>query len=147
MRHYLSDETGNGVFIRVKKFRILILILWALVVAVLSLMPGDDIPSFPFLQQIHFDKIVHFGLYFVLCITLLFAADPDRSKPAKIQGYLIPWLICTIYGLGMELLQTIPQLNRSFEMTDFLVNSAGALVACVAWWIMMKRRGAAAKMF
>ena len=114
-------------------------------VAVLSLMPGDDIPSFPFLQKIYFDKIVHFGLYFVLCSAAFFALDPDLKKNKAFRSCVLLWLACTTYGLGMELLQQLPSLKRSFELADIAVNSGGALLAC-GFMELLRRRGVHKKM-
>jgi VanZ family protein len=103
-------------------------------------MPGDGIPSFPLLQKIHFDKIVHFGMYFVLAFSILFSFFYAKEYNIVFSNYFVVWLICTVYGLLMEALQLIPALSRSFEFADFLVNSAGAVSGCLLFFFWNRYR-------
>ncbi len=46
-------------------------IIWALVIFVLCSVPGDSLPQTSMIQIPHFDKMVHFGLFFIMGIFLI----------------------------------------------------------------------------
>ena len=49
-------------------------ILWVVIIFILCAMPSDDIPD-PHWNIPHLDKVVHFGMYFVLSILLIFPLE------------------------------------------------------------------------
>ncbi|HEY5464930.1 MAG TPA: VanZ family protein [Hanamia sp.] len=111
-------------------------IAWFFIVAVLTLMPGSDIPKVGWLDSIqNFDKIVHAGLFGGL--TFLFSLPYFKINFSFVQkrNYLIRIsLAAIIWGITVEFIQRyIP--GRDFDLLDWAADSAGVLIA---YWICIK---------
>lgn len=103
-----------------------------LVVLILSIITGDTVKEIGEINIPHFDKFVHFGMYFTF--TFLMINDLIRSYGATYsvrQIIIFCVLIAVVYGGSMELLQGIAKLHRSNDFYDFLANSTGAIVASI----------------
>lgn len=98
--------------------------VWIVVVAVLSLLPGDELPQKTFTIP-HFDKIVHAGMYFVIC--LFFISPFEKLRVGK--GYLAAFASSLFLGALMEVLQNAIARNRSGNYDDFFADMAGAALA------------------
>jgi len=93
-------------------------VICALVIAVLSLLPGNDLPS----QTLN-DKLNHFIAYGVLMGLVVLA----RGRMALIaaMGLVIA------YGLALEGLQGVMPYGRSASWLDVLANTGGVLIGAV----------------
>jgi VanZ family protein len=114
-------------------------ITWAVVVLILSAVSGETVKSFGEFHIPHFDKFVHFGMYFTF--TFLSINDFIRSygttySVRQIMFYCV--LVAVVYGGSMELLQSIPKLHRSRDFYDFLANSAGAVTAALFYKVLIQ---------
>ena len=107
--------------------RVLFCILYLSVVAVLSLMPSEDVPQLEMFAG--FDKVVHgcmyFGLTVLACWTL--HAENKRIRIFYVVLFSISW------GLLMEVSQLEMMLGRAFEWKDELANSVGSLLGAAAY--------------
>lgn len=101
-------------------------LLWIIVVAVLSLLPGDDLPQKTFAIP-HFDKIVHIGMYFMSC---LFLISPFQKLRVG-KGYFAAFLLSLFLGALFEILQSTIARNRSGNYEDFFADLIGAAAALV----------------
>jgi hypothetical protein len=54
-------------------------LLWLAIICYALFIPAGDLPIKPFLKIPHFDKMVHFGLFFVFC---LFTVTTFKKTPA-----------------------------------------------------------------
>ena len=91
---------------------------------ILFLMPAGDLPSKPFLAIPHFDKIVHFGLFFGLCILTF--------KPVKrLTPNFLFWtpIVTLILAIFLESIQGKISASRSTDIYDFWANLAGLSTA------------------
>jgi len=107
-------------------------IIWFFIVLVLTCMPGKDVPKIGWLEQIHFDKWVHIGMFGGL--TFLFCRPFSRSGWPKRQrrAYFVKIALATsIWGLDIEFIQKYFAIGRSFELLDWAADSLGALVALI----------------
>ncbi|MFP4288793.1 MAG: VanZ family protein [Bacteroidota bacterium] len=114
--------------------------VWALTIIVLILMPSGNIPKTKLLNIPHIDKLVHFGLFFVLSILLDFGfrKQPFKSFLQK-NHYTISLLFCVIFGVGTELLQFVfTSQGRSATVLDFIANFSGALAGVFALFVLLK---------
>jgi VanZ family protein len=105
-----------------KIFRYIPLIIWLAFIAVLSLIPGDDIPHRGLFGIPHLDKVVHMGMY---CI-LAFLLAHTYQAAGKISRKTWILLFCVCFGGLMELLQATVALNRSGNWIDIIANLIGA---------------------
>ena len=102
--------------------RVLISLIYLGIVAKLSVMPPSNLPDWKLFPG--FDKLVHgcmyFGLTILACWT--FHTEENRKWILYIVLFAISW------GMLMEITQIEMMAGRSFEWTDELSNSIGALI-------------------
>ncbi len=106
---------------------------WFFVVLVLICMPKEEIPEvdgwWGWLNKIYFDKWVHVGIFAVMAF--LFMKPFTRAEmPEKIKWqWMIRVAIATsAWGFMTELIQLLVP-GRSFDMLDWLADSAGGVLA------------------
>ena len=95
-------------------------VVWGIVVLLLSVLKislGEEIETMSYA-----DKNLHAFLYAILAVLV---CKETKSRGYKI--YLFSWLIVSIYGILVELIQ-IPIPYRSFEWGDVVADSLGAVV-------------------
>lgn len=102
-------------------------ILWLVVITTLCLMPPQDLPVQEFYAIPHFDKVVHFGMYFVLALLLI---HPLQRRALKVA--LGVFLISFLVGGAIEILQFAMAIQRSASWGDFIADMAGA----AAGWLL-----------
>lgn len=120
-----------------KKTRILLVrnIIWAAVIFILCALPSEDIPN-PHLQIPHLDKVVHFGMFFIMAILLCNELEyQTRFTLRKI--YITTVCIAFIYGGVIELLQHY-FFNRSGDMLDLLADVLGAVIGCLVYPVLKR---------
>ncbi len=110
----------------------LLSVLWTIVIVVLCCIPGQAIPDASFLDIPHFDKIVHFGLYFVLAIiTVKGFAVQNCLQQLRAYPYIYTLLYAFILGTVIEFLQHNLIPFRSGDGWDMLANILGCLAGIV----------------
>jgi len=94
-------------------------------------LPGSSVPSGWFFIHIpQFDKIVHIGMFGMLCILFHFPAfTSPLSGCQKTAWYWLVSLAGIVYGVAMEFVQRDLVANRSFEGADILADMVGSLGA------------------
>ncbi len=110
----------------------LLSLIWALVIFVLCATPGKYIPAASWLDLLSFDKLVHAGLFFILC-SLLFIGGVRHHK--KTFYFVIVFFTCIAYGGLLEIMQARCFSQRSGDWLDFIANSFGCLVS----WLMLRK--------
>ncbi|WP_372755181.1 VanZ family protein [Labilibaculum sp.] len=114
-------------------------ILWAIVIFVLCSIPGDDLPKTSIIVIPHFDKIVHFGLFFVMGI-FLFAELSFQTKFKQITISAIILLLIAIYGSLIEYLQQNYFIHRSGDYWDLLADVFGGIMAIILYPRLKKQK-------
>ncbi len=107
--------------------RYLLFIVCLTLIAYVSLLPcvivESDIPKSIQAYDIPF----HFLIYFVLTFTALRAFTKTN---ASARNRINLFLLCSAIGALLEIMQaTVPGINRSCTVSDFLSNTAGAGLA------------------
>lgn len=105
-------------------------ILWALVIFTLCALPSEDIPD-PHLNIPHLDKIVHFGMFFIMSLLIAFPFEWYTSFSLK-QIYMIAVLVALGYGGLIEILQHY-FFHRGGDVWDLLADVAGGVAGCVCY--------------
>jgi len=112
-------------------------IAWFFIVAVLTLLPGSDIPKVGWLDSIpNFDKVVHAGLFGGL--TFLFYLpyfESSFSHRQKINYLIRIALAAIVWGITVEFIQKFFIPGRDFDLLDWAADSAGVLIA---YWLCVK---------
>lgn len=108
--------------LRWKIFRLkIVAISWLLIMCVLFFLPGSDLPKANWLDQIHFDKWVHIGLFAVLLFLWRSSFDYQVNR----YGLLL-LAAALIYGFMVELIQLYWVSNRSFDLYDVVADMTGS---------------------
>lgn len=88
----------------------------------------DNIPVIP-----HFDKIVHFTMYFVLSFS--FIIETIKSKPQSgmsiIWVYFAALFLSAVLGGMVEFIQGYLTDYRSADLMDWIFDLGGSFSACV----------------
>lgn len=96
----------------------------------LSSFEGADLSYF---NIPYFDKMVHFGFYFILVVLGVFALKEQFKNRLKLFKCLVSALIFAItYGIIIEVLQAMFTVSREGDVLDAIANTAGALSGMMA---------------
>ena len=109
--------------------------IWALVILLLTLSPGQFIPKVDYWSIVSLDKYIHMGIFFIQVLLVLHGAK--TLKILTIRNYFLYAAIGTFYGIAIELIQQFIPL-RSFEVNDMLANMAGAILAATLFYFFEK---------
>jgi VanZ family protein len=109
--------------------------LWLGVIFTLCLLPPQDIPGKNLMRIPHFDKVVHFGMYWMLAILLV-----RPFKTVRIPVWTGTLLFSLFIGGLIEILQWAVTNQRSASWGDFSADFAGAVVGLVIYGILVKGR-------
>jgi VanZ family protein len=109
--------------------------VWSLIILVLSLVPGKELPEVHIFQV---DKLVHFFFFSVLMVLTSYGIYKFNFLKKTILG---PVLVGFIYSFGLGILIEILQQyvpGRSFSYADMLANSIGVGMGYVFFRIIRK---------
>lgn len=124
----ITFET-NIYMLRKNIFSILVaLLLLYLSLANASSFRKINIEEIPFL-----DKIVHFGMYFLLMSVVIFE---HRKSIRRSRDLLLLAVFPLIYGIIIEILQMSLTTTRSGDAFDALADAAGVAVSASLFWIL-----------
>ena len=98
---------------------------WVLIILIFSTISQANISVDYHILLTHVDKFVHFSMYFILQLLLMwnYHCSDLINKHEKI------FLSVCFYGLALELIQYIFLKDRFFEIFDIIANITGAFVA------------------
>lgn len=103
-------------------------IAWIVVIFILCAMPSEEIPK-PGLNIPHLDKVVHYGMFFILSLLICFEFTfLNIRKMNKI--YLIAIGVSFFYGGLIEILQYY-FFNRGCDAWDWLADITGGICGCL----------------
>jgi VanZ family protein len=108
-------------------------ILVALVLLFLSLTNADSFSKIELGDFPNLDKLVHFGMYFILMSVIIIEHRKNLSNPLNL--FLLA-LIPLTYGILMEILQLTLTSTRSGDFYDALADAAGVLTSALIWLII-----------
>lgn len=107
-------------------------LIWLAIICYGLFIPASGLPKKPFLSIPHFDKLVHFGLFFVFCL-LLFVP----FKKIKLNHFFYAPAVSLFFAAALETVQHIVSSSRSSNFYDFLANSAGIATATVFFYFFI----------
>ncbi len=113
-----------------------LLALWIFFIFLLCSAPGHFIPSADWMDLLSVDKLVHAGLFFVLC-GLFFLLVFKRQHARAFM--LLYTLAAVLYGISLEYMQALWFSNRSFDYLDMLANTFGCALALSVNKTLLKR--------
>ncbi len=123
---------------RVRRVAVAVTLIYIVAITLFSLVKlsldlnEDDL--FP-----HFDKVIHFCLYFGLNLLLLTTMRLFRKHrtPLSVRTILTTTLFAILYSLVIEYLQ--PYFGREMEMLDGVANISGAITGAVLFLLFRQK--------
>ena len=120
------------------RYSLLPLILGLLIFIVTCLITPDNIPGMP--EGIPWDKIAHFGLFFMFSAVIMYDYYRLHKKSPSIYRWIFwGFIVPVIYGGLIELLQMYVFASRSAECGDWIADIAGSLIATILAFVLLKR--------
>ncbi len=113
-------------------------IIWCIIILILCAIPGDTVSSTS-INIPYFDKIVHFGMFFMmgvfLCAELRYQTSLSYTKTTILTVILV-----AIYGGIIEVLQHYIFIKRSGDYYDLIADILGGLIAALIFpWLKKKK--------
>lgn len=103
-----------------RRYALFLLVFYILLVTVLSLININKLPD---LGSDFDDKLYHMGAYSVF----VFLSFNYLKKIDMKNAVLIAMIFSIIYGIIIELLQEVLNVNRTFDLLDILANTVGVI--------------------
>ena len=104
-------------------------ILWAILILILSIMPGRDLPEVNIVQ---IDKLVHMSFYLILTVLLVRGFFKQYTFPfLKNHAINVVVLIGVLYGIIIEIIQGAFTADRHFDLWDAFANSIGVMIGVI----------------
>src|SRR3954470_22669132 len=109
-------------------------IAWFIISLILLTLPGNELPHNTLFDIANFDKLVHFGMFFMLTVLFCFPFSKMDSKPSTIMAIFYKVLFFVIlYGIIIEFVQKYFTIERSFDVVDILFDALGSFAGL---WVM-----------
>jgi len=107
-------------------------VAWLALICYGLFTPPSALPKAAFLNIPHFDKMVHFGLFFVFCLLLF-----RPFKKLKLNHFIIAPVLSFILAALLEWAQEMVSTSRSSGIYVFLANTAGILGATIVFLFLV----------
>jgi VanZ family protein len=112
--------------------------IWFIIANILFLMPGSDVPTISFLDEIYFDKWVHAGLF---CGLTFLTAYPFIISQRWTKKLLIKISIAfALYGVLIEIMQKYWATQRDFDVLDMIADATGCFLGYIITNWFIRRR-------
>jgi len=108
--------------------------IWFVIANILFLMPGEDVPSYSFLDEIYFDKWVHAGLFGGLTFLIAYGCIKSGRLTKKLLIKIS--IACVVYGIFIEFMQKYVAVDRDYDVNDMIADTVGCALGYIAtiWW-------------
>ena len=110
-------------------------ILVALIIMYLSMASSHTFDRVPTFNIPHFDKIVHFGMYFSLMLVILIE---NRNTLKNFRQILLIGLASLSYGIIIEIMQSTLTVTRTGDFFDALADLTGIIAAILIWFLVIR---------
>jgi VanZ family protein len=119
----------------------LIAILWALLILILTTLPGEDFPDLNFWSLLTFDKAAHMFVFAVLVLLLIIGFIKQyRFRQLRYIAVRTAFIIAVVYGALTELLQEFIFTDRNADLYDFIANVIGAVLGVIAFRLIYGKK-------
>lgn len=111
------------------------LAIWLLIMTYLLFIPAGQLPSKPFLHIPNIDKIVHFILFFILCLLIF---RPVKQFTANF--YFWSPLLTLVTAILLEYFQQKITPSRHSDIYDMWANVAGLSCATFFYALFVHKK-------
>ena len=110
----------------------LLAIIWSIVIIILCSIPGQKFPDTSFLEIPHLDKVIHFGLYFILAtVTIKGFHNQDKVLGLSSSPFLCTVVYSISLGILIEILQHYFIPFRQGDAYDVFANAGGSITGAL----------------
>ena len=110
-------------------------IIWLGLICYGLFIPANELPHKPFTTIPHFDKMVHFGLFFVLSL-LLFMPFKKMKMNHLFYAPFFSILLAALLETGQQMISS----SRSSNFYDFLANTVGIFTSVVIFYFFISNK-------
>ncbi len=123
------------------KWKLLPAIIWALIILLLTGLPGTYFPEIQtFWDWLSPDKVVHVCIFTVQMFLVLIAYRTQYlSGNTRLINTLLIILLVTVYALLTEVLQAYVFIGRDGNLYDFLADFVGILIGLLVFNLYKKK--------
>lgn len=115
-------------------------ILWALLTLALGIIPGSSLRKVGSIPIPHFDKVVHFILFCILTLFLLYeTANRNGNKALSLKTKTTIAASAIGYGALLEIIQHLLVAGRTGNILDILANSLGVFSALLVFHLIKRK--------
>lgn len=107
-------------------------LFWLALICYGLFLPARDLPVKPFLFIPYFDKMVHFGLFFIFAILLY-----RPFKKLNLKYLLWAPLTALAFGALLESVQRTISATRDTDIHDFIANTAGIIASILVYHFLI----------
>ncbi|CAN5573454.1 hypothetical protein BH23CHL4_BH23CHL4_29640 [soil metagenome] len=112
----------------------LLAITWALLILLLTALPGEDFPDLNFWSLLTFDKAAHIFVFAILVLQLIVGFIKQyRFRHLRYKAVRTAFIIGISYGAITELMQEFIFTGRNADIWDFVANVIGGILGVVAF--------------
>ena len=114
-------------------------ITWAILIAVLSLTPLEHMPEYELWLDYGTDEFFH-AFFYAALVLINIVGFSKQTQYSRLRLYPLrnSLAIAFVFGLVIEILQTIFVPLRGFEWLDLVANGVGCLLGWFAFYILYK---------
>ncbi len=114
-------------------------VLWAMVIFLLTMMPGKYVAPANIWDLANFDKLAHAVVFAILAfLSIRLFLKQFWSDGLRSNAILWTFLICASYGLLLETMQGGLLKDRYFEWDDVAANSIGCVLGIIIYKFVEK---------
>ncbi|MBT8327430.1 MAG: VanZ family protein [Bacteroidia bacterium] len=112
-------------------------IAWTLFIATSCLLPASVFEDFTFDSLFELDKLIHLILFFTFFV--LWALAINQRVKITFNEKIILLIISILYGIMIELIQSLTHHGRSYELGDVIANTIGSVIGVITIGILIKK--------
>lgn len=110
-------------------------IVWALLILLLSALPGEDFPDLSFWSLLSFDKVVHAFFYAVLVELMIVGFIKQYTfRRLRFSAVTVSVILGIFYGGLIEFLQATAFRSRQGDVMDWIADTVGSLVGMLVFY-------------
>jgi VanZ family protein len=109
--------------------------IWAAIILILTLTPGEYVPSTTLFS---YDKLGHGGIFFIQALLLMYSFYKAGSLSMKGSMWW-GFGLTILYGLVIEFIQNLIP-GRGMDVIDALANTSGSFLAIVVFYILNRKK-------
>lgn len=112
---------------------------WAILILILCLIPGKDLPQWSWADLLSLDKPAHAVLFGLLAMFIYLGFLRQHGlNQGRSRGVALALIISTLFGVATEVMQGTLLTDRVADPLDQLANMVGI---GLAWYVIAKRIG------